>query len=360
MKSKNVLHLVEYLYLGGIERLLEQLSTNIKDKASLYFFTYETETLGGIGKQIQENGYPVFNYKKKEGRDWKLLSRLFDVIKDNDIEVIHTHDFGPMEYAVLLKLRFPSLKLIHTQHTIVHFVRSWKYTLFFQVASYFYTRIIAVSCHVRDILLEQCPLMNRFDLVIIYNGVDTRLYSPSQTSYSRATLNLVSISRISPEKNFNYLLNTCRLLKLDDIPFVFHHAGTSKVLQDLEVIKEYIKKNRLDDDIVLHGFIENAKVILDLGDIFISSSKTEGHPVALLEAMACEKLCFCSDIPAHREIDNESIYFFDLKDERSLLKLLTEYFKSIPDTTLRRKKSRQVVIDKFSIEKMVDAYVDLY
>jgi hypothetical protein len=161
MKKQNVLHLVEYLYLGGIERLLEQLASKTGDKANIYFFSYETEKLGGIGKQIQDKGFPVFTYKKKPGRDWQLIKELIRVIKENNIEVIHTHDFGPIEYAVLLKMRFPKLRLVHTQHTIINFIRHRKYTLFFQFASFFYYRIIAVSSFVKETILKHCQIMNR-------------------------------------------------------------------------------------------------------------------------------------------------------------------------------------------------------
>lgn len=360
MNTKKVLHLVEYLYLGGIERLLEQLATKTGDKAKLYFFSYETEKLSGIGKQIHDKGFPVFTYKKAYGRDWRLISKLIDVIKENDIDVVHTHDFGPIEYALLLKIRFPNIKLIHTQHTIIHFVRNWKYTLFFQFATFFYSRVIAVSAYVQEILLEQCPMMNRFALVVIYNGVDVDIYKPNEANYSKNTLNLVSIARISPEKNLNYILNTCRLLKQDNIPFVFHHAGTSKKQEEIDLLKEYIKTYHLEEDIVLHGFIMNAKVILDLGDVFISSSTSEGHPVAVLEAMACEKLCFCSDIPAHREIGAEAINLFDLNDEKSLFDQLSNYFKMPLRADAKRKLARKTVVDNFSIEKMVNNYINQY
>jgi hypothetical protein len=151
----NVLHLVEYLNLGGIERLLEQIAANsYSDRTTQHFFTYETTELSGIGKTMKDGGYSVMTYKKKVGRDWQLVRRLIQTIKANKIDVIHTHDFGPMEYAVILKMRFPNLKLIHTQHTLTHFITQSRYKYFFSFASYFYNRIIAVSGFVKDSIIE--------------------------------------------------------------------------------------------------------------------------------------------------------------------------------------------------------------
>lgn len=360
MKRNNILHLVEYLYLGGIERILEQIAEYSDERVRLFFFTYETEILGGIGKQIKDKGIPVFNYKKKAGRDWKLLLYLFEVVSKNKIDVIHTHDFGPIEYAVLLKIRYPYLKLVHTQHTIVHFVRNWKYKLFFQFSTFFYWRIIFVSKSLQDAVYEQCPFLKKSAVRIIYNGIDSSKFTSQNFLAQSSGLNMVSICRISPEKNFFYLLNTCRLLKSKGIPFVLNHAGTSKNKRDIEMIYQFIVKNELEENIFLHGFKDNPMSILELGDIFLSSSKTEGHPVAVLEALACEKLCYCSQIPAHSEFGENIMKLFDISDEESLFNLLLDHYKVNPNTSEMRKLARQKVNEKFSIKGMINYYIDQY
>jgi glycosyltransferase involved in cell wall biosynthesis len=369
MKKRNVLHLVEYLYLGGIERLLEQLSSKSASIANLHFFSYETDEISGIGKQIQDRGMPVFTYKKKPGRDWQLLRDLIAVIKIHKIEVIHTHDFGPMEYAVLLKIRFPKIRLIHTQHTVIHFIRHRKYTLFFEFASYFYYRIISVSQFVKDTILKHCRMMKQSALVVISNGVNIDIFTPSFNILEKNRLNLVCVSRISNEKNLKYLFNTCRLLKDAGIPFVFHHAGTAKKAEALEEIKIYLKAYQLEENVILHGFKVDIKSVLDLGDVFLSASITEGHPVAVLEAMACEKICFCSDISPHRELGDQAVHLFDIEDEFSLLNKLKKHFDSLSCLvssenkeveTRRCVSARKNIVDNFSLEKMVNNYVEQY
>ena len=364
MPKKNVLHLVEYLYLGGIERLLEQLAFKMDEKANVHFFSYETEKLDGIEKQIKDKGFPVFIYKKSNGRDCNLLAELIRVVKSEKIEVIHTHDFGPIEYAVLLKIRFPKIRLIHTHHTIFEFIKNRKYTFFFQFASFFYHRISVVSLFVKETILQHCPFMKRSILRIIPNGVDVDHFKKSDERSLMLTnrLNLVSVSRISEEKNLNYLFNTCRHLKNIGIPFVFHHAGTSLDPGRIEDIKHYLKMHHLEDNVVLHGFSSDVLSILDLGNIYLSASLTEGHPVSVLEAMSCEKNCFCSDIAAHRELGQDSIKLFDLNDELSLTNLLVSHFENLPDAESSEigKAARNKIVESFSIEKMVNNYVNKY
>lgn len=363
----NVLHLVEYLNLGGIERLLEQIAGNsTADQTNQHFFTYETSELTGIGKSMKDSGYSVLTYKKSTGRDWKLVDRLIQTIKEKKIDVIHTHDFGPMEYAVILKIRFPKLKLIHTQHTLTHFLTQSKYKYFFQFASYFYTRIIAVSEHVKDSIIEACPGVKKSVLLVIPNGVDTSRFVPQTFIEDEvpqkplAKLKLVSVARISPVKNLEYLLNTCRLLSEAGIPYEFHHAGTAKEKSIEEVYQRYIVENNLDKNVTMHGFTNDATQILSKGDIFLSSSKSEGHPVALLEAMACEKYCIVSDIAPHQETAHGSLEFYDISRPDALFEILKNIYLNQPNLNRLAKKSRAVVDSNYSLKKMVQSYVEQY
>ncbi len=365
MNKTRVLHLVEYLYLGGIERLLQQLALHGEQGSDLHFFSYETSELSGIGKEIKNLGFPVTVVKKSAGRDWSLLFKLLAYIRKEQISVIHTHDFGPMEYAVLLKILRPSLTLIHTQHTLHHFVSNSKYVTAFQLAAPFYHALICVSEHVRNTLLDNFRFINKRKLITIPNGVNTMSYlCDREIAPNTNKLRLVSVSRISAEKNLNYLLRTCALLKESQIPFEFHHAGTSEDQEILNKTTSLIKELGIEQEVHMHGFCHDTRSILASGDIFVSASHTEGHPVAVLEAMSYERLCLVSDITPHREIDNDSLIFFDKNNEEALFNELKQIYLKGEETQAelksKAKNSRVTVINKFSIDKMVERYEQQY
>jgi glycosyltransferase involved in cell wall biosynthesis len=204
--------------------------------------------------------------------------------------------------------------------------------------------------------------MKRSALVVIPNGVDVEVFKSNQLVNDRNRLNLVSISRVSYEKNLDYIFNTCRLLKEAQIPFIFHHAGTAKNPETITKIQSYISEHGLEENIVLHGFCIDAKAILDLGDIFLSASITEGHPVAVLEAMASEKICFCSDISPHQELGRDLVHLFEIADESALFNLLKKHFLggAEEEEIGRSQLARAKVVNNFSLEKMVDNYVEQY
>ena len=355
---RRVLHIVEYLYQGGIERLLEQLAAHTqKDTASLVFYTYQTPRLEGIAKEIQDTGVPLYCYDKPKGYDLKLVRHLIQIVKTHQIETIHTHDFGPMEYAVALKLRFPRLQLVHTHHSMHYFLRFKRYVTAFQFFSLFYDRIICVSDFVKNELRRTCPLA-KTKLVTIPNGVNLSAFPPKAISLQNKPLRLVNVSRISPEKNLIHILKACKKLWDEGVSFEFHHAGSGDAATEKQ-LKDFIRENQLGSVVHLHGFQSDVRKILVKADIFISSSFTEGHPVAVLEAMAAGMLCLCSDIAAHRLISNDAVLFFSL-DETSLPALLMKVAQTPEKFIPLGARAREEVTLHFSLERMIAAYSSIY
>jgi glycosyltransferase involved in cell wall biosynthesis len=221
-----VLYLVEFLKQGGVERILHQLALQVSEAGTrCYLFSYETEKLTEVGKQIQKSGIEVLTYKKKPGYDFTLLWKLAKTIREKNIGVIHTQDFGPTEYAIALKILFPRLRLVHTQHTLHYMIQYRKYLLFLQLASLFYSSFSCVSQPMKESLEKECPLL-RGRLTVIPNGVDTEKFNVSKNVTDETKLHLVSVSRISSEKNLIALLQSCVELQKRNIPYHLDHIGS--------------------------------------------------------------------------------------------------------------------------------------
>ncbi|MBI1861773.1 MAG: glycosyltransferase family 4 protein [Deltaproteobacteria bacterium] len=353
--EKRVLHLVEYLYQGGIERLLEQIFRHTpRDRARLSLFSYQTPALTGIAQEIQSLDVPLMIYDKTRRFDRQLHEKLSRLVKDDGIRTVHTHDFGPMEFALGIKLRRPSVQLIHTHHSLHYFLRFPSYLVFFQLAGLFYDKIICVSDHVRETLADRCPLI-RSKLVTIPNGVDLAGFSlkPRPLSFP---LRLITVCRISPEKNLIHILRALKDLRDRGVPFTWTHVGNGPD-EHRQPLLDFAKNNALKE-VTFAGFTADVKAALAGADVFVSSSLTEGHPVSVLEAMAAGMVTVVSDIPPHRQI-SESLVFFSLADN-SLVDRLSA-IAARPEAFLAvARKGREVVEAKYSLDTMINRYLELY
>jgi glycosyltransferase involved in cell wall biosynthesis len=113
------------------------------------------------------------------------------------------------------------------------------------------------------------------------------------------------------------------------------------------------------------GLIPREKVFeyLHNADLFISTSRGEGLPISVLEAMACRCPVILSDIPPHREIA-EGIDFIPVihPDDEAGFAQAIKKFRDLPETERKAvgQKCRKLVEERFSLTAMHAGYEAVY
>lgn len=123
------------------------------------------------------------------------------------------------------------------------------------------------------------PIDSKF-LFSAYNGFDSREF--------------VNVGRLNEQKNQMFLLECFKevIKKYPEYKLLIY--GTGDLKKDLDC---YINKNGLNDNIELCGNVDNIERVLECKKGFILSSKYEGMPNALMEAMAVGMPCISTDCP---------------------------------------------------------------
>jgi len=109
------------------------------------------------------------------------------------------------------------------------------------------------------------------------------------------------VGRLSSEKNLDILIKAFSMLmeETGDSNMRCILVGDGLERRRLE---DLVAKLKLNDFVVFMGFRLDIPLILNVLDVFVLPSKTEGSPLALIEAMAAGKCIVASNIPAIREI----------------------------------------------------------
>ncbi len=94
---------------------------------------------------------------------------------------------------------------------------------------------------------------------------------------------IISVGRLEPQKGFDLLIQAFSKIKEDfsDWDLYIWGEGTERGF-----LESLIKSNGLDKRVYLSGTLHNIEEALEQGDIFVCSSRYEGFPNALCEAMA--------------------------------------------------------------------------
>ena len=127
-------------------------------------------------------------------------------------------------------------------------------------------------------------------------------------------------------------------------------------------MKKLSSNLQLDSKITFYGQVNREKVyeLLQNAQLFISMSKTEGHPVAVLEALGAGKPVILSNIEPHIEIDLNPDCV-KIVNEVDLVNAINFYrFKSNEELSKISESSKKIIKENFSLKKMTDDYLDAY
>src|SRR6266540_1163547 len=131
------------------------------------------------------------------------------------------------------------------------------------------------------------------------------------------------------------------------------------------LLAQKIEKLALQKQVQLTGMVPRDKVFeyFARSDLFVSASRGEGLPVAVLEAMACRIPVILSDIPPHREIA-EGVDFIPLIKQDDVAGFSREIKKFRAMSTSERamigQKCRKLIEDQFSLSAMHSGYAGVY
>ncbi|GEM_PF-253991 len=124
-------------------------------------------------------------------------------------------------------------------------------------------------------------------------------------------------------------------------------------------LKARIEEKKLDNIVILTGFVDNISKIFNVIDVLIQPSLYENIPITVLEACGLEKPVVGSNVGGIPEIIKNGIngYLFSAGDSRSLYESIIKLLKS--NRKSMGKNGFEIVKEKFSKEKMLENYQKL-
>lgn len=204
---------------------------------------------------------------------------------------------------------------------------------------------ITVSEFNRRYIAERYPQVNPHKIFAQRLGVDTSFWRP-QAPRNRAVdrLTILSVGRLHPAKNHGFLLLACKALKMQSAPFRCIIAGEG---EEREKLEELIAALDLEQEVVLRGHVHR-ECLPDLyagADVVVLTSRSEGIPVALMEAMAMEKVVLAPNITGIPELvtDGKTGFLYQPNSmEDFLVKLQLIRAAGQPLNTMRQAARRHV------------------
>ncbi|MGK4198488.1 glycosyltransferase [Fusobacterium sp. HC1336] len=208
-----------------------------------------------------------------------------------------------------------------------------------------YNKIICVSGQVKDSFLKLYPEY-KDKIKVIYNPIDSKeIIEKSQEKIERFKNDIftfISVGRLVKQKGFDILLKAHKLLLEEGILNNLVILGEGSERENLE---KYIKQNKLENTVKLFGFKKNPYPYIKQADAYVLSSKYEGYPLVLCEALVLNKKIVASDCTGVMEILENGKYGFIVKKDSEI---------SLKEGMKRIIVEKDFEVKKFTIEEIMN------
>lgn len=291
----------------------------------------------------------------------------WDSFNFEDFDIIHLHAFRPSMYGTYQKLlkKRKNVKFIATIHQPI------KYSTFrltkgrFLSAFYSFFSIAAYNILDKNVVLSSyqrqlCKgLISNSKIEVIKNGRDISNVTQTQIDSNISNLKYLktrykiigSISVIIKRKGLEQIIKS--LVTLKDWAFVCVGDG-----EELDKLKDLSVQLKVDERCFWLGYMKKGYILNNLFDVCVIPSRSEGFPLAFIEAAAYGTPLVMSDIPILKSIaTSKEVAFFKLDDIKSLCKSIIKANQNSQEYSKNLKKYYKSELTALA---MAESYLDLY
>jgi sugar transferase (PEP-CTERM/EpsH1 system associated) len=364
-----VLHVFNYLGLGGTELTALRVITNLDTKQ------FENVICGvrGIDPQVVPGRYPGIEVIVPSARTEKSSTQIFsllDVIRTYKPDIVHSRNWGTIESVPAAWFaRVPGV--IHSEHgyeveTLNKLPRRRR---IFRRAVYGLADVIfTVSGELREFHARQAWI-SPGGIRVIANGVDTEILAPKphmkrllreklQVPIERFVIG--SLGRLVPIKDHLSMLKAAEILhqRGSDIHVLLVGSGP-----ELQRHESYVKESGfLSGRVTFLAATENVVEALNAMDVFVLPSLSEGMSNTLLEAMACGLPVVATRVGGNPEVveENCSGLLFAPGNVAELSDCVSRLSKDHNLCSEFGEAARNRILSRFSLGRMVENYSQLY
>lgn len=362
-----IVHVVQSLGLGGQERLVLHLSRELRRRG--HKVTVVSLTPGGVLRADFESvaeRVRVIELERTEGFDALLPLRLAAVLLSLRPDVVHTHNPSPMLYAVPLARGMGVHAVVHTKHGAnIYGARSLHAA---RLVARMTTAFVACS-QGTAVTARQKERVPAHLMRVIPNGIPLGDFDPTHTERGRirrdlgipeSALVIGTVGRLASEKDQQLLLAATAPL--------MGRPGKAGVELHVVLVGDGPERAALEASaaplapfVHFTGVRSDVSALLSSFDIFALTSKTEGLPLVIPEAMAAGLPVVATAVGGVPDIVPPTVGLLaHAGNARELEAAFQRLAQDVDERTRMGEAAVRFARAEFSIETMTDRYLELY
>lgn len=356
-----ILLLVTGLGMGGAEHVVVNLADTLVKHGHYIKIAYLTGEALVVPQHDNIEVIPI-NITLGINLPNRLL-KLRKLILDFKPDVVHSHMFHANVLSRLIRLITPIPRLICTAHSNNEGGKGRM--LIYRLTD----RLADISTNVsedavREFIAKGAVKPGR--MVAIPNGVDIVIFKYSLIAREKIRENfnikdkkiILAVGRFNIAKDYPNLLKAVSLLKIKRQDFIILIAGDGPLKFELQ---QLVIEFEINNYVKFLGIRRDIPDLMSAADIFVLSSAWEGFGLVVAEAMACERMVVATNCGGIKEVVGECGIIVETKNSAMLADRLDIALNMrINERNVLGLEARKRIIDNYSLESNVNAYLKLY
>ena len=359
-----VMFVIWSLQMGGAERVVAELARGL-DRRRFEPLVCCLNFKGQLAAELEAEGIPVFALDKRPKLDPRLLPRLVRLMRRERVQVVHTHLWTSSFWGRIAGLVARAPALVVTEHNIDLWRRRW-HLLADRALANRTCHFIFVSREVERFYRDRLPLREG-SFQVVHNGVApwTRRDRPDPKG-ARERLGLPAegpvvgvVGRLEARKGHRYFLEALAQVRERDPRVTGLIVGEGR---EKDVVLAQREALGMTEGVRIVGFWPDLAEALDALDVFVLPSLMEGHPLAILEAMAAGRPVIATAVGGNAEAiqDGRSGLIVPPADPDALAGAILDLVAD-PERAARFGAAGLETFEQhFSLERSVRANEDVY
>lgn len=216
---------------------------------------------------------------------------------------------------------------------------------------------VAVSEKVAESYKERYGVKN---LEVIHNVMDEeeilrKSEIEEELPFDSEVLNFLSVGRLDYSKNYDMLLRVTKRLVDEGHKFKVYIIGDGEERDRLEGL---IKESNMEDNFILLGRKDNPYPYVKNADLFLLSSRYEGLPTVIIEALILHVPCLSTEVAGINQILNDSIGVVSKNNEEDYYLKLKEILLDSKRISNMKENLSDYIYDNNSIIKKVEGILN--
>jgi glycosyltransferase involved in cell wall biosynthesis len=314
--------------------------------------------------ELSQKNREFFFLKDSRSFDIAFLARIVNFLKQQRVDVVHSHEFFMNLYSTAAA-NLASIPAVATVHGGIEYCSlKMRRRLAYRFVAL--KGCMVTVCHQVAERVHKTVGIPMKRMRTIYNGIGTQLPNGADLKKLRFELGLPDgtpvigmVGNLYPVKGYSFFIRSMQQVKsrFPDARFII--CGRGKLQPELESLA---RQCGLENSLQFLGFRPDVRRLLQVMDIFVLSSLSEGLSLAILEAMDAGKPTVVTNVGGNPEIvvDGETGFLVPAQNPEALTERVSLLLRDRSLSKQMGQKGRQRVLSLFSRERMVQNYQNLY